>query len=84
MEELEKYFKEHLEEQERTLLELDNNILEKIDSNSLFDDVNDVLEQKSASYYLDDEHYLIVEFEILNNEIDIFDMKIFIKNVNIY
>lgn len=84
MEELEKYFKEHLEEQEMTLLELDNNILEKIDSNSLFDDVNDVLEQKSASYYLDDEHYLIVEFEILNNEIDIFDMKIFIKNVNIY
>ena len=84
MEELEKYFKEHLEEQEMTLLELDNNILEKIDSNSLFDDVNDVLAQKSASYYLDDEHYLVVEFEILNKEKDIFDTKIIIKNVNIY
>lgn len=84
MEELEKYFKEHLEEQEMTLLELDDNILVKIDTNSLFDDLNDVLEQKTASYYLDDEHYLIVEFEILNYENDIFDMKIFIKNVNIY
>lgn len=84
MKELEKYFKEYLEEQEMTLFELDNNILEKIDTNSLFDDVNDVLEQKSASYYLDDEHYLIVEFEILNNEKDIFDTKIIIKNVNIY
>lgn len=84
MKELEKYFKEYLEEQEMTLLELDDNILVKIDTNSLFDDLNDVLEQKCASYYLDDEHYLIVEFEILNNEIDIFEMPIFIKNVNIY
>lgn len=84
MKELEKYFKEYLEGKEMTLLELDDSILVKVDTNSLYDDVNDVLEQKSASYYLDDEHYLIVEFEILNNEIDIFDIKIIIKNVNIY
>lgn len=83
MKELEKIIKT-LEGQEITLLELDNKILRIINTNSLFDDLNDVLEQKCASYYLDDEHYLIVEFEILNNEIDIFDMKIFIKNVNIY
>lgn len=84
MKEFEKYLKGYLEEQEMTLLELDNNISEKIVTNSLFDDVNDVLEQKSASYYLDDEHYLIVEFEILKNEKDILDTKIIIKNVNIY
>lgn len=83
MKELEKIVKT-LEGEEITLLELDNKILRIINTNSLFDDLNDVLEQKCASYYLDDEHYLVVEFEILNNEIDIFDMKIFIKNVNIY
>ena len=83
MKELEKIVKT-LEGQEITLLELDNKILRIINTNSLFDDLNDVLEQKCASYYLDDEHYLIVEFEILNKAKDIFDTKIIIKNVNIY
>ena len=58
--------KSELLEKEVTLLELDNYIQQEIETTqSLFDDEYYVLQDKSASYYLNDDNDLIIGFEIV-------------------
>ena len=46
------------------LITLDNFVQDALGTiQSLFDDYNDVIEQESASYYLEDDKNLIIEFE---------------------
>lgn len=48
------------------LLDLDNYIQQELGTNqSLFDDEYYVIENESVAYYLDNEHDLIIDFEII-------------------
>lgn len=61
--------KEKLLNKELTLLEMDNTIIDIVgNTNSLFDEENICIEQKSCSYHVDFEKNIIVCFEIIKKE----------------
>lgn len=71
-----------LEGKEINLLDLDNYMQEKLETTeSLFDCEEYVIEGKSASYYLEEDRNLIIEFEILEKEKDNLYTKVKIINV---
>ena len=58
--------KKELLGKEFELLELDNYIQQEFGAaQSLFDDEYYVIESESVGYYLDKEHYLLINFEII-------------------
>lgn len=69
MEEIIKELEEELLNKEMTLVDMDNEA-ERItgSTTSLFDDEKDCIEQKSCSYYMDTDKYIIIEFEIVNKD----------------
>lgn len=71
MENIIKELKEELLNKEMTLCEMDN-AAERIteSTTSIFDCIDDCLEQKSCAYYLEENKNIVVEFEILEDAED--------------
>lgn len=84
MEEMIKELKEELLNKEMTLLEMDNEA-ERItgSTTSLFDAESDCIEQKGCAYYIDTDKNIIVEFEIINKDVEN-NLRTLVKVVNIW
>lgn len=87
IEELIKELKEELLNKEMTLLDLDNDAQRITGSTaSLFDALNDCIEQTSCSYFICDNKYIgqkniIIEFEIIDKNDDNLDTIVKVTNI---
>lgn len=82
MENIIKELKEELLNKELTLVEMDN-IAESItgSTTSIFEAINDCLEQKSVGYYIREDKNIIVEFEIIEENEDKTEIKVKVTDV---
>lgn len=82
MENIVKKLKEELLNKEMKLVEMDN-VAERLteSSTSIFDTINDCLEQNSCAYYIEENKNIIIEFNVIEENEDKTEMKVKVTSV---